>query len=62
MSAFGFGTWTDRLFAAALAKLKDEGASGAGYRTAANRLIRVARVDGFVTITILALMVFKPGV
>ena len=61
VSAFGFGTWTDRLFAVALAKLDDEGASGTGYRTAANRLIRVARVDGFVTITILALMVFKPG-
>lgn len=62
VSAFGFGTWTDKLFAEALVLLDDEGVSGPDYRAAAHRLIRIARIDGFVVITILALMVFKPGV
>ena len=61
VSAVGFGTWTDKLFAESLALLNDEGASGPGYRAAAHRLIRITRIDGFVVITILALMVFKPG-
>jgi hypothetical protein len=61
VSAFGFGTWTDKLFAAALLQLEEEGVAGAGYRVTAHKLIRVARVDGFVVVTILGLMVFKPG-
>ncbi|MFV1962977.1 MAG: hypothetical protein ACC658_14235 [Acidimicrobiia bacterium] len=61
VSAFGFGTWTDKLFATALLRLEEEGMSGAGYRAAAQKLIRVARVDGFVVKTILGLMVFKPS-
>lgn len=60
VSAFGFGTWTDRLFAQALNLLDDEGVEGANYVAAAHKLIRVARIDGFVVISILALMVFKP--
>ncbi len=61
VSAFGFGTWTDKLFATALLRLEEERMSGAGYRAAAQKLIRVARVDGFVVKTILGLMVFKPS-
>ncbi len=60
VSAFGFGTWTDKLFARALDLLADEGVKGPGYVAAAHKLIRVARIDGFVVISILALMVFKP--
>lgn len=60
ISAFGFGTWTDKLFAQALVLLDDEGVKGSNYVSAAHKLIRVARIDGFVVITILALMVFKP--
>ncbi len=60
ISAFGFGTWTDKLFARALDLLEDEGVTGPGYVAAAHKLIRVARIDGFVVISILALMVFKP--
>ena len=60
VSAFGFGTWTDRLFARALELLAEEGVSGPGYVAATRKLIRVARVDGFVVISIIALMVFKP--
>jgi uncharacterized membrane protein len=60
VSAFGFGTWTDKLFAAALSELDEGGITSAGYRQAAQKLMRVGRVDGFVVITILALMVFKP--
>ena len=62
VSAFGFGTWTDKLFAVALSELDDGGITSAGYREAAQKLMRVARVDGFVVITILALMVFKPTI
>ena len=61
VSAFGFGTWTDRLVADALELLSDEGVSGSRYRAAAQKLIRVARIDVFVMLSILALMVFKPG-
>ena len=60
VSAFGFGTWTDRLFARALGLLDDEGVEGPNYVAAAHKLIRVARIDGFVVISILALMVFTP--
>jgi uncharacterized membrane protein len=60
VSAFGFGTWTDRLFARALDLLADEGVRGPGYVAAAHKLIRVARVDGFVVISVIGLMVFKP--
>ena len=60
ISAFGFGTWTDKLFARALELLDDEGVKGPGYVAAARKLIRVARVDGLVGMSILALMVFKP--
>jgi len=60
VSAFGFGTWTDKLFAVALSELDDGGITSAGYREAAQKLMRVTKVDGFVVITIIALMVFKP--
>lgn len=36
------------------------GIASAGYRQAAQKLMRVGRVDGLVVVTILALMVFKP--
>lgn len=61
VSAFGFGTWTDRLFTVALAELDEGGVRSPAYLVTANKLIGIARVDGFVTIGILALMVFKPG-
>lgn len=51
VSAFGFGTWTDRLLARALDLLADEGVRGPGYVAAAHKLIRVARIDGFVVIS-----------
>lgn len=60
VSAFGFGTWSDKLIAQALERLEDEGVKGPNYVAAAHKLIRVVRIDGFVVITILALMVFKP--
>jgi hypothetical protein len=55
VSAFGFGTWIDRLFANALELLGDKGASGPRYRAAAHKLIRVARIDGFVMVSILGI-------
>lgn len=60
VTAFGFGTWTDRLFARSLALLDSEGIDGPDYRAATRKLIRVAHVDAVVVISILALMVFKP--
>jgi len=60
VSAFGFGTWIDKLSAQALDLLDDEGVEGPNYVAAAHKLIRVTRIDGFVVISILALMVFKP--
>ena len=60
VSAFGFGTWTNRLFARALELLDEEGVSGPGYVAGAHKLIRVARIDGFAVMSIIALIVFKP--
>ena len=45
---------------AALELLDDEGVRGPRYVAAAHKLIRVARIDSFVVVSILALMVFKP--
>lgn len=59
-SAFGFGTAADRLMAAALTELDKSEITSDGYRSATMRLIRISRIDGLVTIGILALMVFKP--
>ena len=44
LSAFGFGSWTDRMISDALELLGDEGVSGLRYRAAAQKLIRVARM------------------
>lgn len=62
VSAFGFGTWTDKLTAGALELLASEGAKGQNYVSATRKLIQVVRIDGVVVVGILALMVFKPGV
>jgi hypothetical protein len=62
VSAFGFGTWTDKLTVRALELLADEGVKGHNYVAATRKLIRTVQVDGIVVISILALMVFKPGV
>ncbi len=61
VSAFGFGTAADRLITTALIELDKGGVTGDAYRHAATRLINISRLDGLVTIAILALMVFKPG-
>lgn len=62
VSAFGFGTWTDKLTARALELLNDEGVKGPTYVAATRTLIRAVQVDGIVVVSILALMVFKPGI
>lgn len=46
--------------AAALTELDKSGITSDGYRNATMRLIKISRIDGLVTIGILALMVFKP--
>jgi hypothetical protein len=61
VSAFGFGTWTDKLIARSLELLGTEGVQGTNYVAVTRRLMNVARVDSLVVVGILALMVFKPG-
>lgn len=62
VSGLGFGTWTDKLTARALELLADEGVKGHNYVAATHKLIKVVQVDGLVVVSILALMVFKPGI
>lgn len=62
ISAFGFGTWTDKLFADSLELLDSEGIKGPSYIAATRKLMNITRIDGFLLMSILALMVFKPGV
>jgi uncharacterized membrane protein len=61
VSAFGFGTWTDKLTARSLEHLAAEGVKGPNYVAATRKLMNVVRVDSLVVVGILALMVFKPG-